>query len=155
MSSITSDFKGVSAILTGPYGQPYNFEQSTSRLPSKDEALVKLDFSGVCHGDVYMRDGGGPAPPTPRRPLIGGHEGVGTVVALGPESDNRFKTGQPVGIAWRSFVCGLCQACLSGSPNFCEQQTITGAERDGTFSSTYRYIVGEYTDVSEGTSRFP
>jgi propanol-preferring alcohol dehydrogenase len=107
-------------------------------LPSNAEAVVKLDFSGVCHGDVYMRDGGGPAPPTPHRPLIGGHEGVGTVVALGPESNSSFKIGQPVGIAWRSFVCGQCQACSSESPNFCEQQTITGAERHGTFSSTYR-----------------
>jgi len=58
MSSIMPEYKGVSAILTGPYGQPYNFDQLTSKLPSKDEALVKFDFSGVCHGDVYMRDGG-------------------------------------------------------------------------------------------------
>jgi propanol-preferring alcohol dehydrogenase len=58
MSSIMTEFKGAAAIVTGPYGQPYIFEQLTTMLPSNAEAVVKLDFSGVCHGDVYMRDGG-------------------------------------------------------------------------------------------------
>lgn len=139
MTSTSGDLVGVSAILDGPYGQPYKLQLTTTAGPSKGEAVVKLDYSGVCHGDVYMRDGGGPAPPSPRRPLIGGHEGVGTVVALGPDDNCEFKIGQCVGIAWRSFDCNKCQACQSENQNFCEKQTVTGAERNGTFTSTHKY----------------
>ena len=152
MSSAVPEFNGLSAILTGSYGQPYTFQSLAATPPSKGEAIVKLDYSGVCHGDVYMRDGGGPAPPTPRRPLIGGHEGVGTVVALGPDENSTVKIGQCVGIAWRSFVCGQCQACRSESANFCEKQVVTGAGRDGTFASRLGIPLAThdvYTDLRE------
>jgi propanol-preferring alcohol dehydrogenase len=158
MSSATTESRGVAAILTGSYGQPYTFGSLIAAPPSQGEALVRLDYSGVCHGDVYMRDGGGPAPPSPRRPLIGGQEGVGTVIVLGPDSGNGFKVGQRVGIAWRSFVCGDCQACQARSENFCEKQIITGAGRDGTFASTrltgFMARNGRYADFGEDTSPF-
>jgi propanol-preferring alcohol dehydrogenase len=135
MLPTTQQLDGIAAVLTQPYGLPYTFEKQDPTPPFKGEALVRLDYSGVCHGDVYMRDGGGPAPPTPRHPLIGGHEGVGTVIELGSGNHSVFHVGQRVGVAWRSHVCGDCQACRAGSENFCEKQIITGAGRNGTFSS--------------------
>jgi len=80
-------FSGIvpAAILTNPYGQPYTIEKAEIPHPRPQEALVQLLYSGVCHGDEYGRDGGGPAPINPVRPLVGGHEGVGTIVAMGTE----------------------------------------------------------------------
>jgi hypothetical protein len=126
------------AILTGPYGQPYTIISSPIPRPSRAEALVRLAYSGVCHGDVYSRNGGGPAPVTPTRPLIGGHEGVGTIVALGDGSAKElpnaaFRIGDIVGIAWRSFVCGTCEPCTLGAENHCTRQQVTGMHRDGTY----------------------
>lgn len=123
------------ATLTGLYGEPYHFLQEQVRPPAEKEALVSLSFSGVCHGDVYSRDGGGPAPSTPHRPLIGGHEGVGTIVALGANavSSSSFQVGDLVGIAWRTSVCGKCEPCLSGRENHCGEQVITGLHSSGTY----------------------
>lgn len=124
----------AAATLTGPYGDPYQIVQKEVPQPAAHEALVSLSFSGVCHGDVYSRDGGGPAPAQPNRPLIGGHEGIGTIVALGEHARNSpFKVGDLVGIAWRTAVCGKCEACVSGQENYCEKQVITGMHISGTY----------------------
>lgn len=41
---------------------------------------------------------------------IGGHEGVGVVVKLGPGADQyKVKTGDRVGIKWVSRICSTCR----------------------------------------------
>lgn len=123
-----------SATLFGPYGALYEFVACQPSLPAENEALVRIDYSGVCHGDVYMRDGGGPAPSSPKRPLVGGHEGIGEIVALGKTSSaSRFSIGDRVGIAWRCKTCQQCDACRAGAENHCISQQINGIHRDGTF----------------------
>lgn len=121
------------AILSQAYGFPYTIEEVAIPDPEPQDALVQLLYAGVCHGDVYARDGGGPAPEHPVRPLVGGHEGVGTIVAMGNKCLDTFRVGDLVGIAWRSYVCETCQACQSGSENHCFNQKVTGTHRDGTF----------------------
>ena len=126
------------AILSGPYGDPYKIDLSKVTQPTRGEALVQLAYSGVCHGDLYSRNGGGPVPATPVRPLTGGHEGVGTILALGAvdikhERGITFAIGDTVGIAWRSYVCGVCDPCLKGQENHCFKQQVTGMHRDGTY----------------------
>ncbi|KAH8812918.1 chaperonin 10-like protein [Xylogone sp. PMI_703] len=139
--TITIPSTGAAATLTGPYGAPYRILQKSVSPLGPDEALIALSFSGVCHGDVYSRDGGGPAPAQPNRPLIGGHEGVGNIIALGENASKAaagsFKVGDLVGIAWRTAVCGQCEACMMGRENHCEGQVITGMHVEGTYQ---RYI---------------
>lgn len=127
--------RSCSAILKSPYGMPYEFTATDAPQPSRDEALVRLDFTGVCHGDVYSRDGGGPAPQTPLRPLVGGHEGVGRIMALGGDKKTSmgFQVGDMVGIAWRGATCGECEACKLGCENYCPHQQVNGMHRNGTF----------------------
>lgn len=45
------------------------------------ECLLKMVCTGVCHTDLHAALGDWPVPP--KTPLIGGHEGVGTIVAIG------------------------------------------------------------------------
>jgi len=41
---------------------------------------------------------------------VGGHEGVGTVVKLGPGAEtSNVKIGDRVGIKWMSGICGSCR----------------------------------------------
>lgn len=124
--------KNKTALLLGPYGDPYQFATAEIPRPDADEAVVRIDFSGVCHGDVYSRYGGGPAPTEAQRPLVGGHEGIGHIVALG-SAEGTFSIGDCVGIAWRARECGTCQACRSGAQNFCPSQQVVGMHRNGTF----------------------
>lgn len=59
--------------------------------------------------------------PTPKD-QVGGHEGVGEVVKLGPGSEKSgLSVGSRVGIKWLSNVCGDCGKCplsLPPSPMF-------------------------------------
>lgn len=133
MGSITPH-TSFAAVLTKPtYGAPYTFTSCQYPSPPRHHATIRLDFSGVCHGDVYSRDGGGPAPADPVRPLVGGHEGIGEIVELGDGSGDEWMVGDVVGIAWRRAVCGSCDACNVGRDNHCEQQVINGLHCDGTF----------------------
>lgn len=54
--------------------------------------------------------------PHPTQPnQVGGHEGIGKVVKLGPGAENsNVKVGDRVGIKWLSGICGNCAPCLSG-----------------------------------------
>ena len=80
--------KGRAAVITGAYGEPY-VVRDDFQIPNlaKDEILIRLEYSGVCHGKCYSRDGGSPVPEIPRRPLVGGHEGIGRVVKIGESVD--------------------------------------------------------------------
>jgi alcohol dehydrogenase, propanol-preferring len=66
------------------------------------ECLIKLQCTGVCHTDLHAALGDWPIPP--RTPLIGGHEGVGEVVAIGKDTAKcPIKLGDRVGIKWIAY----------------------------------------------------
>ena len=126
----------IAAVLQGPYKDPYKTIAGPVPNPGVNEALVRIEFAGICHGDIYSRDGRGPAPTQPVRPIVGGHEGIGEIVEMGPGADNSsFSVGDTVGIAWRAATCHCCDACLVGADNRCRKQVVTGLHRDGTFQS--------------------
>ena len=91
--------------------------------------------------------------------MTGGHEGVGTILALGTDcEDEGFIIGDTVGIAWRSFVCGICEACVVGEENHCMHQQITGMHRHGTYQC--RYLISQFRGAeviynSSGFLNFP
>ncbi|KAF4978825.1 hypothetical protein F66182_17326, partial [Fusarium sp. NRRL 66182] len=68
---------------------------------------------------------------------VGGHEGVGVVVAHGRDVSSP-PIGTRVGIKWLADVCGSCDACLEGDDNTCAQQKISGYYTPGTFQ---QYVV--------------
>lgn len=134
--SMDSDLspQNVVAVLTGPYKQPYTLEKRPIPAPKLGEALIRIDYTGICHGDVYSRDGGGPAPVDPNRPLVGGHEGIGEIINLGSRTGSSgFGIGDVVGVAWRTQVCKTCSACSENAENRCRNQIVTGLHKDGTF----------------------
>mgnify|MGYP002403130211 CR=1 FL=1 len=68
------------------------------------ECLVKLHCTGVCHTDLHAALGDWPVPP--KVPLVGGHEGVGEVVAIGKDTiESPVKIGDRVGIKWIAYSC--------------------------------------------------
>ena len=55
-------------------------------------------------------------------PHIGGHEGVGRIVAIGPgaaQNDPLIKIGKLVGVRFSSRVCRRCGFCLAGKEQYC------------------------------------
>ena len=58
------------------------------------ECLVKMTHTGVCHTDLHAWKGDWPI--APMTPLIGGHEGIGQIVAIGDSTvapPSRWETG--------------------------------------------------------------
>ncbi|GGC79777.1 zinc-dependent alcohol dehydrogenase [Tersicoccus solisilvae] len=98
--------------------------------PGRGQALIKLIASGVCHTDLHAAQGDWPVKPSP--PFVPGHEGVGTVVAVG-EGVTRLAEGDVVGNAWLWSACGDCEYCRTGWETLCEAQTNGGYSVDGSF----------------------
>jgi hypothetical protein len=77
------------------------------------ECLLKMHCTGVCHTDLHARMGDWPLPC--KLPLIGGHEGVGEVVAIGAHTVNSpVKIGDRVGVKWLADSCLQCEQCRKG-----------------------------------------
>lgn len=77
------------------------------------ECLIRLHCTGVCHTDLHAALGDWPVPP--KVPLVGGHEGVGEVVAIGKGTvDSPVKLGDRVGIKWIAYSCLTCEQCRKG-----------------------------------------
>ncbi|KAJ5902280.1 hypothetical protein N7495_002808 [Penicillium taxi] len=109
--------------------------------PGVGEVLVNLTHSGVCHSDFGIMTNTWSTLPFPTAEgQVGGHEGVGRIVKLGPEcGDSGLKIGDRVGIKWVSSACGNCQPCRAGSDGLCEKQKVSGYFTPGTFQ---QYVIG-------------
>ncbi len=108
-----------------------------------NEALVRVDYSGVCHTDLHAARGDWPVKPAP--PFIPGHEGVGHVVAVG-DAVSRVAVGDLVGNAWLASACGECEYCETGWETLCPSQQNSGYSVDGSFGQ-YMVVDARYCPV--------
>ena len=98
--------------------------------PGPGDVRVRISVCGVCRTDLHVVEGD--LPPA-KRPIIPGHEIVGTVDRIGREV-RTMKEGDRVGIAWLQQTCGLCEFCTSGRENLCLQARFTGYHVDGGYA---------------------
>ena len=68
-----------------------------------------------------------------KRPLIPGHEIIGTVVGVGAAVAS-VKVGDRVGVPWLGWSCGECAYCRSGRENLCSLARFTGYDVDGGYA---------------------
>lgn len=121
--------KMKAALLTA-HNAPLEIAEVPLPHINNDEILVQIEASGLCFTDVHIWKGEH-APPA--LPLIMGHEGVGRVVALGPNA-TRLKLGDRVGIGYVYGACGHCRDCLTGGENYCPDFDATGYSAPGCFA---------------------
>ncbi|KAI1628220.1 putative alcohol dehydrogenase [Exophiala viscosa] len=115
--------------------------------PGPGDVLVRITHSGVCHSDwgVMTRRQGDVGPPA-QAGQIGGHEGVGEIVAFGSETEQTgLKLGDRVGIKWMARICGHCLPCMAGRDGCCLNGTISGYGSPGTFQ---QYVLAPATYVT-------
>jgi len=117
------------------------------------ECLVKLVCTGVCHTDLHAALGDWPL--AAKTPLIGGHEGVGEIVAIGSNTPSSpVKVGDRVGIKWLADSCLDCEQCRKGREQNCSQAKLSGFTVDGTFSQYVVSYVHHVTPIPEGFDSF-
>lgn len=95
-------------------GQDWSVEEIELGDPQANEVMVQLTASGLCHSDEHLVTGAMPG----RLPMLGGHEGAGVVVKVGPGVTDLAEGDHVV----TAFIpaCGTCPPCASGRQNLCD-----------------------------------
>jgi Zn-dependent alcohol dehydrogenase len=131
--------RGVVLSEPGRFG----LEQIEVDAPEAGEVLVRVEASGVCHSDLHVveEDGWGH-----RLPVLLGHEGAGTVEAVGA-GVTELAPGDRVVLGWKT-ACGECDYCRHGRTRQCKKppgaigrlhrengDVLTPVLRTGTFAT--------------------
>lgn len=90
---------------------------------------IKVQACGVCHSDVFTKEGIFPGIEYPRVP---GHEVAGVVDEVGPDVTN-WKKGDRVGVGWHGKHDGTCVDCRRGDFANCANLQVTGIHLDGGY----------------------
>jgi len=105
----------ILAAILWEQGTALSIEPAELDPPGPGEVLVAVHAAGVCHSDLHATAGDWPM----SMPLIPGHEGAGTVLALG-SGVSRVVVGDHVVFCWAP-ACGTCPACQAGRPLLCDR----------------------------------
>ncbi len=137
--------------------------------PKAGEVLVKLVGSGLCHsdehlltGDLVMDDATAKELGIQQLPCVGGHEGAGEVMEVGPGVTS-LAVGDHIVFGFIP-ACGRCPMCSTGHQNLCDLGAFLLAGRQVTdFTSRHHArgqdlgimccigTFGEYTVASEAS----
>ncbi|KUN37171.1 alcohol dehydrogenase [Streptomyces longwoodensis] len=103
----------VRAAVLPAIGAPLDVTRIELPAPGPGRVRVRLAAAGVCHSDLSLANGTLKVPV----PAVLGHEGAGTVVAVG-EGVTGFAPGDGVVLNWAPS-CGRCHACGLGEVWLC------------------------------------
>jgi L-iditol 2-dehydrogenase len=98
-------------------------------VPGPNEVLARVRAVSICGTDAHLIHGDYPGFWPPSFPFIPGHEWAGELVALGPGAE-RFGWGVGDRVAGTSHdACGVCQKCVEGRYNLCENYGRAGLHK--------------------------
>ncbi|MER5933168.1 Zn-dependent alcohol dehydrogenase [Streptomyces sp. NPDC002054] len=103
----------VRAAVLPAVGAPLEIREIVLPDPGPGQVRVKLVAAGVCHSDLSLTNGTMRVPV----PAVLGHEGAGTVLAVG-EGVTHVAPGDGVVLNWAPS-CGRCHHCTIGEVWLC------------------------------------
>jgi len=104
----------IKAAIARGLDQDLVIENLSLDAPRKDEILVKVVATGVCHTDLVVIAGLLPTP----MPVVLGHEGAGIVQKIG-SNVTKVKPGDPVVMTYNT--CGSCPSCRDNDMAYCAE----------------------------------
>lgn len=121
----------MTAVQIGRPGGAFEVVKREVPAPGPDQVRIKVQACGICHSDMFTKEGLWPGIQYPRVP---GHEVAGLIDAVGP-GVTAWKKGQRVGVGWYGGHCGHCDACRRGDFYACQTSTqVTGITYDGGYA---------------------
>jgi alcohol dehydrogenase, propanol-preferring len=141
----------MKAAVVRQFGQPLVIEERPVPEPGPEQITVRMVASGLCHTDIHAAHGDLPVKPVP--PFVPGHQGVGTVHAIGA-GVTRLTEGDVVAVPWLGHACGTCQYCLTGWETLCLSQRNTGYSVDGGYAEYFLAEAAFATKVPMGVNPF-
>src|SRR3981081_1383746 len=127
-SSMSKNTTQIRAAVVREKGGPFSIETLSLESPRRDEVLVKVVATGLCHTDMVARDKGYPVP----HPIVLGHEGAGIVESVGADV---VKVAPGDSVVLTFLNCGRCKPCRLGRIAHCEKTfplSFAGARLDGS-----------------------
>ncbi|MEU6213735.1 Zn-dependent alcohol dehydrogenase [Streptomyces sp. NPDC047023] len=103
----------VRAAILPAVGAPLEIRDIVLPAPGPGQVRVRLAAAGVCHSDLSLTNGTMRVPV----PAVLGHEGAGTVLAVG-EGVTHVAPGDGVVLNWAPS-CGRCHHCAMGEVWLC------------------------------------
>jgi len=97
--------------------------------PGPNEVLARVRAVSICGTDAHLVSGDYPGFWPPAFPFTPGHEWAGEIVKLGPGADRyAWQVGDRVA-GTSHDACGVCQKCVEGRYNVCENYGREGLHR--------------------------
>ena len=116
--------------------------------PGPEQVRIKVQACGVCHSDMFTKEGLWPGIEYPRVP---GHEVAGIVDEVGA-GVSEWKKGQRVGVGWHGGHDGTCLYCRRGDFGNCQNMKVAGISYDGGYQEYMVAPAEAVTAIPEGLS---
>jgi len=97
--------------------------------PGPGHVRIRIQACGVCHSDVFTKEGLFPGISYPRVP---GHEVAGVIDSIG-DGVKDWKKAERVGVGWHGGHDGTCPACRKGDFINCMNAKVCGISYDGGY----------------------
>ena len=135
------------AVVSRP-GADFEIVERDIPKPGAGEVRIKVQACGVCHSDMFTKEGAWPGIQYPRIP---GHEVAGVIDELGPGVSG-WRKGQRAGVGWHGGHDGTCRSCRQGDFGNCENMKIAGISYDGGYQEYMLAPVDALTAIPDGLS---
>jgi len=136
----------MKAVVVNPEGTDVQLVENKEMRPLETgEALVDIEYCGVCHTDLHVAHGD--FGKVPGRVL--GHEGIGIVKEIAPDVKS-LKVGDRVSVAWFFEGCGACEYCTTGRETLCRTVKNAGYSVDGGMAEQCIVTADYAVKVPEG-----
>src|SRR5262245_17558665 len=116
------------ALVSKP-GSEFQIVEREVPKPAAGHVRIKGQACGVCHSDVFTKEGSWPGIQYPRVP---GHEVAGIVDEVGA-GVSEWKKGQRVGVGWHGGHDNTCLQCRRGDFRNCRSLQVPGVSYDGGY----------------------
>ena len=120
----------MTAVQISRPGAPFEVVTREVPAPGPNQVLIKVQACGICHSDVFVKEGHWPGLQYPR---VTGHEVAGVIDEVG-SGVTAWKKGQRVGVGWHGAHDGWCVPCRRGDFIACQNLRITGFHDDGGYA---------------------
>jgi D-arabinose 1-dehydrogenase-like Zn-dependent alcohol dehydrogenase len=116
------------AQVPGP-GADFQIVEREIPQPGPGQVRIRVQACGVCHSDVFTKEGWWPGIQYPRVP---GHEVAGVIDEVGAGVSG-WSTGQRVGVGWHGGHDNTCRECRRGDFRNCRNLQVPGISYDGGY----------------------
>jgi D-arabinose 1-dehydrogenase-like Zn-dependent alcohol dehydrogenase len=138
----------MKAVQIPKPGADFQIVEREIPQPGPTQVRIKVQACGVCHSDMFTKEGAWPGIEYPRVP---GHEVAGLVDELGAGVAG-WTVGQRAGVGWHGGHDGTCLSCRRGDFRNCKNLKVAGISYDGGYQQYMVAPVEALTAIPEGLS---